>query len=84
MGGFGRETKNFKVINLVFVPVEYRNRGFGSILIKHLIALARREYSKKCLLFSDHDEANNLYQQMGFDRVSEYCEMEINLNLINF
>jgi predicted GNAT family acetyltransferase len=84
MGGFGRETQNFKVINLVFVPVEYRNRGFGSILVKHLLALARREYSKKCLLFSDHDEANNLYQQMGFDRVSEYCEMEINLNLINF
>jgi len=82
MGGFGRETKKFKVINLVFVPVEYRNRGFGSILIKHLLAQARREYSKKCLLFSDHDEANNLYQQMGFDRVSEYCEMEINLNLI--
>ena len=78
MAGFGRETRNFKVINLVYVPDEYRSRGVGKKLINQLLEVAKNRFHKKCLLFSDYLGKQNLYQSMGFRHVSNYREVEIN------
>ena len=74
MAGFGRQTRNYKVINLVYVPTEHRNCGVGKNLILQLLKRAKTEENKKCLLFSDYSGDKNLYSEMGFRLESQYSE----------
>ena len=74
MAGFGRETPSYLVINLVYVPVEWRNQKIAQKLILDLVHYAQQEKNKRCILFSDYQEDGNLYQSIGFNTVSKYAE----------
>jgi predicted GNAT family acetyltransferase len=74
MAGFGRQTRNYKVINLVYVPTEHRSCGVGKNLILQLLKRAKTKENKKCLLFSDYSGDKNLYSEMGFRLESQYSE----------
>ena len=74
MAGFGRESPSHKVINLVYVPDEFRNQKIAQKLILDLLHFAQQEKKKKCILFSDYNAKNNLYQSIGFKMVSNYGE----------
>ncbi|MDC1004343.1 GNAT family N-acetyltransferase [Opitutales bacterium] len=74
MAGFGRETPSYFVINLVYVPVEWRNQKIAQKLILDLVHFTQQEKKKKCILFSDYQEGGNLYQSIGFKMVSKYAE----------
>ena len=83
MAGFGRQTRNYKVINLVYVPIEYRNRGVGKNLVFQLLNRAKTEENKRCLLFSDYSGDKNLYLEMGFRLESQYSERAFVSNFIS-
>lgn len=83
MAGFGRQTRNYKVINLVYVPIENRNRGVGKNLVFQLLHRAKTEENKKCLLFSDYVGDKNLYLEMGFRLESQYSERAFAPRLIS-
>jgi predicted GNAT family acetyltransferase len=83
MAGFGRQTRNYKVINLVYVPIEYRNRGVGKNLVFQLLNRAKTEENKRCLLFSDYSGDKNLYLEMGFRLESQYSERAFVSNTIS-
>ena len=74
MVGFGRQTKNYKVINLVYIPIEERRKKYAQKMIFRIVELAHLKYQKKCLLFSDYTGDKNLYEKVGFHSKIEYCE----------
>ena len=74
MAGFGRETPSFNVINLVYVPKEFRKQKIAQRLILELIRLSRETKKKKCILFSDYLKVGNLYESIGFKLISTYSE----------
>jgi len=83
MAGFARQTRNYKVINLVYVPAEHRNRGVGKNLVLQLLNQAKTEENKRCLLFSDYSGDKNLYLEMGFRLESQYSERAFVSNFIS-
>ena len=74
MAGFGRKTKNFQVINLVYIPKEERGKKYAQKMISKILYETKDMYSKKHLLFSDYKREENLYEKAGFQFKSEYCE----------
>lgn len=78
MIGIRRETMNYKVINLVFIPKEKRNSGYAKKMLKLLIKMIYKNDKKECLLFSDYENKKNLYESIGFTCSKKYSEMIIN------
>ena len=78
MAGFGRFTPNRMIINMVFIPREFRRRGYASALTGSLIQKAQKSALSKCLLFSDYLKADNLYKQLGCESVGRFCEIKFN------
>jgi GNAT superfamily N-acetyltransferase len=74
MAGFGRETPNLKVINLVYVPKELRNQKLAQKLILEVLKKTGNENDKRSILFSDYQGRNNLYQSIGFQLISTHSE----------
>lgn len=71
MVGFGRETPNLKVINLVYVPKELRKRKLAQKLVLEIL---KNTNGKKCILFSDYQGLDNLYESIGFQLISTHSE----------
>jgi len=74
MAGFGRQTKNFKVINLVFVPEEHRQKGIARRIVFEVLKRAKVHNQSNALLFSDYRGKRNLYEAAGLEMETEYCE----------
>jgi predicted GNAT family acetyltransferase len=74
MVGFGRNTQNYKVINLVYIPIDDRGKMYAQNMMVRIVELAHSKYHKKCLLFSDYTGEENLYENVGFHFKVEYCE----------
>ena len=76
MGGFGRETPNGLVINMVFTPKSYRGRGFASALTASLVREAGRRGKEFCCLYSEFRSSTrpNLYEQINFRLAGEFTE----------
>jgi len=76
MGGFGRETPNGLVINMVFTPKNYRGRGFASALTAALAREAGRRGKEFCCLYSEFRSSirPNLYEQIDFCLAGEFTE----------
>jgi len=74
MAGFGRETPNLKVINLVYVPKELRNQKLAQKLILEVLKKTENKKDKRCILFSDYQGQNNLYDSIGFQLSSTHSE----------
>ncbi len=78
MVGIRRETTNYKVINLVFVPNELRGRKYARTMVLMLQNFVANKYNKRCLLFSDYNKKDNLYKSIGFTSKNKYSEILIN------
>tara|TARA_B100000959_G_scaffold266559_1_gene309100 strand:+ start:342 stop:1235 length:894 start_codon:yes stop_codon:yes gene_type:complete len=76
MGGFGRETPNGLIINLVYVPRNRRGRGFAGALTLGLVREALERGKEFCCLYSDFRSSvrRNLYERIGFRMVGEFTE----------
>ena len=74
MAGIGRKTKNYKVINLVYVPKEERGKKYAQKMILKIMSVTKDKYSPRYLLFSDYKREENLYEKAGFQFKSEYRE----------
>ena len=77
MAGFGRNTPNRMVINMVFTPPEFRGKKYASHLVSLMIKKAQKNGFSHTLLFSDYLEQKNLYQTIGYKPVGEFCEMKL-------
>ena len=77
MAGFGRKTPNKLVINMVFVSRDQRGRGLGKHLVQHMLDEARLRKYSSCILFSDYEKPDNLYEQIGFSHISDFVERTI-------
>ena len=77
MAGFGRNTDNYRVINMVFVPKNFRGKGIGGELIKRMTLLSRESGFKNCLLFSEWKEARNLYDLIGCKLLGSFVEYDL-------
>ena len=75
MGGFGRETMNALVINMVYVQPECRGAGVGRMLVYELVKVAEKWGYSHCNLFSDYNGEENLYAQVGFKKKGTFCEI---------
>ncbi len=62
---------------------EYRGKGIGKTLIKHLIKNMQSHYSGICLSVSTENPAVHLYQRMGFEVIGEESSSLIMVKWIN-
>ena len=76
MGGFGRETPNGLVVNMVYTPRNRRGRGFAGALTSGLVCEANAREKAFCCLYSDFTNPvrKNLYERIGFQPVGEFAE----------
>lgn len=65
--------KDTDYISQVGVKEEFRGRGVGTALVRHLIGLARQKGRRKCALdvAVTNPEAQRLYERLGFRVVQE-------------
>ena len=77
MAGFGRTTDRYRVINMVYVPYEFRRQGVARELIRQMTKLARDQGHADCLLFSDWLGEHNLYESIGFKCLGIFIECDL-------
>ena len=77
MVGIRRETENYMIINLVFVPKEFRGQQCGRHIIYMIMMYIYKKYNKMCLLFSDYKGKDNLYDKVGFKHISDFTEISL-------
>ncbi|MFD1737219.1 GNAT family N-acetyltransferase [Bacillus salitolerans] len=68
-----RPTKNGIVVNLVYTPREYRNRGYASSLVATLSQQLLDEGYKFCSLYTDasNPTSNHIYTEIGYKEIAE-------------
>ena len=76
MGGFGRETPNGLVVNMVYTPRNRRGRGYAGALTSGLVCEANARGKRFCCLYSDFSSSvrENLYERIGFQRIGDFAE----------
>ena len=76
MGGFGRETPNGLVINMIYTPRNLRGRGFAGSLTSGLVGEAYERGKGFCCLYSEFSSSvrRNLYERIGFELSGEFAE----------
>ncbi len=76
MGGFGRETPNGLVINMIYTPINRRGRGFAGALASGLLQEASRRNKEFCCLYSEFSSSirQNLYERIGFRLAGKFSE----------
>ena len=64
----GRKTIKGSVINAVYTPPHYRNKGYATACVSSLSQLLLEQGSKFCCLFADQDNpiSNRLYLNIGY------------------
>jgi predicted GNAT family acetyltransferase len=77
MAGFGRSTERFRVINLVYVPKDLRGAGIGRELITRMTSHARTMGSEECILFSEWQGKDNMYESMGCKALGNFVEYDL-------
>ncbi|SNZ04324.1 hypothetical protein SAMN05421503_0607 [Terribacillus aidingensis] len=78
MAGCSRESRNGSVINAVYTPRKYRQKGYAQALVGQLSAKLLQDGKRFCCLFTDaeNDGPNKLYQRIGYKRVAESCAID--------
>ena len=76
MAGFGRRTGKKVVINMVFIPPEFRRRKYGSVLVSLMIQEGKKQGFSSSLMFSDHLQGANLYHSLGCINRGEFDEIK--------
>lgn len=74
MARFIGKSNNFVEITSVYIDDDYRNKGFGKELIRHMIEIAIQEQKTPILVASiSNVVAMKAYESMGFEREGEYA-----------
>jgi GNAT superfamily N-acetyltransferase len=69
IGGINRESARHGRLRRFYVRREERRKGIGRQLVRHLLAFARRNYSRVGLR-CDTDAADRFYRAVGFSRTN--------------
>ena len=77
MAGFGRSTDRYRVINMVYVPKDFRRLGIGKELITQMTLHAQEKGYDQCLLFSEWTGSKNLYHRMGCKYMGKFMEHDL-------
>ncbi len=74
MAAKARPSAHGIVINRVYTPPEYRNRGYASACVAHLSQLLLDSDYSFCSLFADmaNPTSNHIYREIGYTRVCDY------------
>ncbi len=66
-----RESQHSKVINLVYTPPRYREKGYATSCVHNLCRRILYEGKSFCSLFTDLDNqtSNGIYSKIGFDPI---------------
>jgi len=74
MAGYGRETPHSYSVNMVYTPVEFRNRGYATSLVSQLSQKILDSGKKYCLLYTDllNPTSNGIYQKIGYQPVCDW------------
>ncbi|WP_335872826.1 GNAT family N-acetyltransferase [Bacillus sp. 2205SS5-2] len=78
-----RHTENGCSVNLVFTPVEYRKRGYGSSVVKTLSLQLLEQYDF-CTLYTDLDypTSNKIYQNIGYIPIADSIHLEFESEVV--
>lgn len=73
------KTPNGIRLNYVYTPPEYRKCGYASELVALYSQHLLHSGNKFCFLFTDmgNPTSNKIYQNLGYQKVGEYCHIEI-------
>jgi ribosomal protein S18 acetylase RimI-like enzyme len=69
--GYGFVAEDCPELSIAVLP-QYRNRGFGTELLEHMIAESARLYSSLSLSVSLENPAARLYERLGFLTVATH------------
>ena len=71
-----RPTINGISINLVYTPMQFRQKGYATALVAHLCQKLLNEGWKFCTLFTDlsNPTSNSIYQKVGFRPICDFQE----------
>ena len=74
-----RETLNGQVVNLVYTPIKYRNKGYASSCVYMLCKEILDSGKKFCSLFTDlgNKTSNNIYSKIGFEPVVDLMHYKL-------
>ena len=74
-----RHAEPYGFLENVYVEKEYRSRGLGSMLIRHLIAEARRRKCYKLIGTSKagNTEAHRFYEKLGLKKIGYEFRMDL-------
>jgi uncharacterized protein len=78
LAGFGNPTPHGTRIGPVYTPPELRGRGYAGALVAHTSQRMLDEGRRFCFLFTDlaNPTSNHIYQQIGYEPVSDVVEYE--------
>lgn len=68
--GFGFIDEETPELSMALLP-EYRGRGIGTKLLRHLLSAGEERYDAVSLSVSESNPARRLYEREGFNAVSE-------------
>lgn len=76
MAAINSETDNTACLSLIFTPMEYRGKGFGSLVTALLSKKILDEGKKTCTLFTDVENmtSNSIYKKLGFRLINSNKE----------
>lgn len=72
-----RKTINGVIINNVYTPPQYRNRGYATAMVYDLCKILLNDY-QYCGLYTDLSNpiSNSIYQKIGFTPICDFNEVE--------
>jgi predicted GNAT family acetyltransferase len=73
MANKGRHSRNGVVVNMVYTPPEYRNRGYATACVLSLSRLLLEEGYRFCSLYTDlaNPTSNRIYATIGYKPVGD-------------
>ncbi|MCL2124998.1 MAG: GNAT family N-acetyltransferase [Oscillospiraceae bacterium] len=73
----GRSTQNGAVVNMVYTPPHYRNKGYASSVVAELSVLLLERGNKFCCLFADaaNPISCGIYRKIGYRDLCVYDEL---------
>ena len=76
-----KNTKQTYLSTWFFVSRDQRGRGLENILFNICLIQARLRKYSSCILFSDYEKPDNLYEQIGFSHISMIVREQFNFSL---
>lgn len=63
---------NYAMINMLYIKMDYRRKGYGKILLRWYISELKKQSKNIYLFFSPDNKVQMIYQQIGFKTIDKW------------